>query len=360
MKRIYTVGMAMLLLAGAPLGVLAAQRISVGGDVMAAKLLTSVPPVYPELAKQARIQGVVRLSLVIAKDGTVQNMTVLSGHPLLVKAAMDAVKQWTYQPTIVNSLPVEVSTTAEVNFFGEQMNASGTGGTGGMVGMVMGTVVKSMPYSGEEVSEMDQTLGDGTRIHSETRTKVYRDGEGRLRRETPTSITIFDPVAGTGYTLDPATHTAHKIGISMTASSTYASAPATSAEEMDAQMRLMKSVMGPSPALMAAGSGLGGPSGQAKRESLGAQTMEGLQVKGTRTTSTIPEGAIGNSRAIETVSERWFSADLQTVVMTKHSDPRSGTQTFQLRNVLRGEPSPSLFQLPSDYTVVSGKKEKQE
>jgi len=174
MKRIHTLGMAMLLLAGA-VGALAAQRVTVGGDVQAAKLLTSVPPVYPELAKQARIQGVVRLSVVIATNGTVQNMTVVSGHPLLVGAALDAVKQWTYQPTLLNNQPVEVATTVEIPF-GEPMTAGST------VGMVMSTPAKKAPYSGEEVSEMDQTLVDGTRIHSETRTKVYRDGEGRLRR----------------------------------------------------------------------------------------------------------------------------------------------------------------------------------
>jgi len=355
--------MAMLLLAGA-VGALAAQRVTVGGDVQAAKLLTSVPPVYPELAKQARIQGVVRLSVVIATNGTVQNMTVVSGHPLLVGAALDAVKQWTYQPTLLNNQPVEVATTVEIPF-GEPMTAGST------VGMVMSTPAKKAPYSGEEVSEMDQTLVDGTRIHSETRTKVYRDGEGRLRRETPASITIFDPVAGTGYTLDPATHTAHKTGISFAFTSTaggvgnarvpnvgWATETSTSPEEIDAQMRLMRNVTEQSAAVVVAAGGRGGPGGRTRQESLGTQTMEGLQVKGTRITSTIPEGAIGNDRAIETISERWFSADLQTVVMTKRSDPRSGTQTFQLVNVLRAEPSPSLFQLPPDYTVGGGKTEK--
>jgi hypothetical protein len=136
---------------------------------------------------------------------------------------------------------------------------------------------------------------------------------------------------------------------------------APSPEEMDAQMRLMKIVTDQPTAMAVAGGGRGGSGGRVKQESLGTQTVEGLLVKGTRSTSTIPEGAIGNDRAIETISERWFSDDLQTVVMTKRSDPRSGTQTFRLVNVLRAEPSPSLFQLPSDYTLVGGKAmEKQE
>ena len=65
--------------------------------------------------------------------------------------------------------------------------------------------VKGAPYSAEQITENTQTLGDGTRIHNENAVKVYRDGEGRVRRETPEMISIFDPVAGVGYTLDPKT-----------------------------------------------------------------------------------------------------------------------------------------------------------
>jgi protein TonB len=73
-------------------------------------------PVYPALARQARIQGVVVLSVVIGKDGSVQELKLVSGHPLLAPAALDAVKQWTYKPTLLNGQPVDVSTQATVNF----------------------------------------------------------------------------------------------------------------------------------------------------------------------------------------------------------------------------------------------------
>ena len=92
------------------------QRIRVGGQVEAAKGIYNPPPEYPPLAKMARIQGTVRLEAVIAKDGTIQDLKVLSGHPLLVKAALDAVKQWRYQPTLLNGEPVEVVTEIDVNF----------------------------------------------------------------------------------------------------------------------------------------------------------------------------------------------------------------------------------------------------
>ena len=92
------------------------QRIRVGGNVQQAKLIRQPKPIYPPLAKQARISGVVRLNAIIGKDGTIQNLTVASGHPLLVPAAMEAVKQWVYQPTLLNNDPVEVVTQIDVNF----------------------------------------------------------------------------------------------------------------------------------------------------------------------------------------------------------------------------------------------------
>jgi len=90
--------------------------IRVGGQVEAAKLIFQVKPEYPPLAKMARIQGVVRLEAVISTGGTIRNLRVLAGHPLLVKAAIDAVARWRYQPTLLNGDPVEVITEIDVNF----------------------------------------------------------------------------------------------------------------------------------------------------------------------------------------------------------------------------------------------------
>jgi TonB family protein len=94
----------------------APQRIRVGSNVQAAKLLQYPKPVYPPLAKQAGISGAVHLNAIIGRDGTVQNLTVVSGHPLLIPAAMEAVKQWTYEPTLLNGQAVEVLTQIEVEF----------------------------------------------------------------------------------------------------------------------------------------------------------------------------------------------------------------------------------------------------
>jgi hypothetical protein len=90
------------------------------------------------------------------------------------------------------------------------------------------------------------------------------------------------------------------------------------------------------------------------KEQLGKQTIEGVEAEGTRTTVTIPAGEIGNERAIEIVSERWYSPELQLVVMTRHSDPRFGETTYKLTNINRAEPAKSLFEVPSDYTIKEG------
>ena len=92
------------------------QRIRVGGNVQQAKLLNQPKPVYPPLAKQARIQGTVRFNAIIGRDGAIANLQVVSGHPLLVPSALEAVKQWRYQPTLLNGEPVEVVTQIDVNF----------------------------------------------------------------------------------------------------------------------------------------------------------------------------------------------------------------------------------------------------
>jgi protein TonB len=90
--------------------------LRVGGNVQAARIINRVQPVYPPLARQTRISGTVRLHAIIGKDGTIQQLEVMSGHPLLQQSALDAVRQWRYQPTLLNGDPVEVDTTIDVIF----------------------------------------------------------------------------------------------------------------------------------------------------------------------------------------------------------------------------------------------------
>jgi len=101
------------LLRSAPAG---PGRITVGGNVQSARLTSQAKPVYPAEAKEARISGTVKLTVIIARDGSVADIKVISGHPLFISPAIDAVKLWQYQPTLLNGEPVEVSTQVDVNF----------------------------------------------------------------------------------------------------------------------------------------------------------------------------------------------------------------------------------------------------
>ena len=144
-------------------------------------------------------------------------------------------------------------------------------------------------------------------------------------------IFIHDPVAGASYALDPGRKTANK---SAWAGRGAAARPFGAAIEARREMRAA------------------GLNQSVKTEALGTMTIDGLPVQGTRTTITIPAGAIGNEAPIQGVTERWYSADLQMAVLTKRSDPRSGETVTRLTNVNRSEPSPALFQVPPDYKVI--------
>jgi hypothetical protein len=110
----------------------------------------------------------------------------------------------------------------------------------------------------------------------------------------------------------------------------------------------------PAPAVVAGlpgGRGRGQAPGETTREDLALQTIEGVPATGTRTTTVIPAGAIGNLQPIKIVSEQWMSPDLKVLVMTRHTDPRTGETIYRLSNIVRAEPDRSLFTVPADYTI---------
>ncbi len=243
-----------------------------------------------------------------------------------------------------------------------------------------GKRVKGAPYSAQAITESTQTLSDGNRIVRKSTTLLYRDGEGRTRREQtlraigPLSadgepaqmIFISDPVAGVDYSLDSRTRTARKMmpmrfKFEMKTPHPDGEKGVMVDKYVDRIQIERKAVgqkvggidggisMAPEPGVMMEWHGA--REGMARKETLGKQLIEGVEAEGTRSTLTIPPGEIGNERAIEIVSERWYSPELQTVVMTRHSDPRFGETTYKLTNISRIEPDRSLFELPSGYTL---------
>lgn len=221
-------------------------------------------------------------------------------------------------------------------------------------------VVTGAPMTAVIESTHDSTLSDGNTIHRENQSTVYRDSQGRVRREvsfelaTPstgatkgTMIIITDPVAGTRYILNTQNKTAHQMPMHPPRQRASAGEPATGAMA-DA---------GPVIAFRAGGEQRDQFSNaNINTEQLGTKTILGLQATGTRVTRTIPAGEIGNAKPIEVVTERWMSTDLQIPLSTIHTDPMMGTMTTEVTSVTRGEPSAALFQVPSDYKVVTEKR----
>jgi hypothetical protein len=267
-----------------------------------------------------------------------------------------------------------------------------------------GKLVKGAPYSADAVTETVQTLSDGNRIVQSSSAKIYRDSAGRTRREqtfkaigpwavsgeAPVMITINDPVAGVTYSLNSNTKTAHKMGMPRLAG---LSEIAKDRVELKEKIAKLKAANGAEAGVsvanevvvkegatvayssvdrgvatgaaigairagvpMAMGGGVMSWSSEAEvnQEQLGTQTVEGVAAEGGRVTFTIPAGKIGNDRPIVSFNERWYSQELQTVVLSKNSDPRMGETTYRLTNIDRSEPDPSLFQVPADYTVEEG------
>jgi hypothetical protein len=248
-------------------------------------------------------------------------------------------------------------------------------------------VTKGLPYSAEATTEFTQVLADGNRITRKTVTKIFRDSEGRTRREQmkqdgtgePTTISIVDPAAGASFVLDPEKRTARRSAIAMARVAPSAPAvgrgggggrggavappsatPPTLPAGHDNVEQRRREIEAAAAAGMSARDAstewrmsqeLAAP-GQATTESLGQQVVEGIIAEGKRTTTVITAGTIGNQQPIKIVSEQWFSPDLQVLVMTRHSDPRSGETIYRLVNLVRAEQDRSLFDVPPDYTVL--------
>jgi hypothetical protein len=272
-----------------------------------------------------------------------------------------------------------------------------------VIGSDAGAVVTGQPYSADAVTTTTQQLADGNRITHRNEMRVYRDAEGRTRREHSLAppgfapqaisgtamITINDPVAKTNFVLDPTTETVRRLP-----TFDVATAPVAST------MRLNRVLRGPGPAGQPGDAGEPGethvvvehnvtyrsgeaasldvlvenftgplpppgpvPAGvgffrnapaivgelETRTEDLGQQVLQGLRTSGTRVTRTIPAGAIGNERPIEIVSERWHSAELAVDVLRRNSDPRTGETLYELVNIDRSAPPADLFTVPGGY-----------
>jgi hypothetical protein len=274
-----------------------------------------------------------------------------------------------------------------------------------MVGAVNGPLVKGMPYSADEITETNHVLADGTRIHKEIKVTVYRDSEGRTRRETGDSVMINDPVAGLSYVLNPKTNTVQKLmqtqalsyvrresGSSTGAAAGIGEARSTfdirvegdgqphividgkeldpkQVQEMIAKAKAeghaqaggdvffsRATTAAAGPVANTAGVFVTSPDVMSrvafgKGEPLGKKSIEGVIAEGTRNVQTIETGAIGNDRPIQIVNEHWYSEELGMMILSKRTDPRTGDESFRVTNIRHGDPASYLFQPPPDARV---------
>lgn len=227
---------------------------------------------------------------------------------------------------------------------------------------MMSKPVKGAPFAADAVTTTTQVLPNGTHINRNATASLYRDSEGRTRREerapagtgvlsftgpSRPAVFIHDPVAGVAYVLNPQNKTARKMAFNLHhAPGAGAAASAGAGEDTAASA-------GARGAYRFGGSA-NTEAAKIATESLGSQVIDGIEVEGTRRTLTIPVGAMGNDQPIQSVTERWYSPDLQIVVKSVRTDPRFGQTVYQLSNIRRGDQPATLFEVPSDYTVTPG------
>jgi len=262
---------------------------------------------------------------------------------------------------------------------------------------------KGAPYSADTIVEGNQQLADGNRISRRTTGRVYRDSEGRTRREEDrpngtTSISITDPVAGFSYALDGENKIAwrtpmgvggaimgkleeaqnvkrvyeERIGESGNREVGFRAAPLSDEEKQKAEAAVSAKAArsaGSTDAqsrtaaveqerAAAAGAGMRGGGGgnraiirRGPDTPLEHKVLDGIAVEGRSTKTVIPAGQVGNEQPLTVFDEQWSSTDLNVLVMTRHVDPRTGESSYRLTNVTRAEPDASLFMVPADYTV---------
>jgi hypothetical protein len=246
--------------------------------------------------------------------------------------------------------------------------------------------VKGAPYSAETIVEGNQVLADGNRITQKTTGRVYRDSEGRTRREDDrkdgsVGISITDPVGGFSYSLDPVNKIAWRTPMGATGAimgklelaetdKRRVELERITAADGTTRVERKETKVAPTQAdqekaaVVAArgggGRGGGGATGEAgamiarsrgPETPLERKTIDGIAVEGHSMRRVIPAGQIGNEQPLTVTNEEWRSPDLNVLVMTRHTDPRSGESTYRLTNIVRAEPDASLFMVPPDYTV---------
>jgi TonB family protein len=310
--------------------------VRVGGNIPPPARLKLVNPVYPEEAKSARVQGVVVLEVTVDPEGRVADVRVLRSVPMLDVAAVEAVQQWEYEPTLLNGVAVPVVMTVTVNFTLADEGPSSRPVPPEAWAMMLNpppawTGVTGQPFSAEFRVETTRDAQDAPGPRATTG-RMMRDSQGRTRFEVDVlglpaasgpatrRVVIHDPVAGTVLTF--------------------------ATDRPTAMQGSMRALSAPPRGLIP----IGCTTAAASRETLqplGSQVIEGVEAQGCRSTASPVEPRVGPTR------EFWYAPELRLVLSVSESSEGTSDLRFRISNLVRGDPDAASFEVPPNYRVQS-------
>ncbi|HEV2664662.1 MAG TPA: energy transducer TonB, partial [Blastocatellia bacterium] len=327
---------------GVPVGVPG----GVSNGIVSGEVLLRAQPIYPSIAKQVSASGEVQVSIVIGENGQVIEAKAVKGHPVLRAAAEEAARKWVFKPTLLDGKPVRqpgtltfvftppppptsvpptAATSAETS---QKINVSG--------GVLQGKAIRKVqpPYP---------QLAKAARASGAVQVQVTISETGE----------VIEAAVISGHPLlrDAALQAARQWMFHPTELS---GVPVKVQGILTFNFTLNDEEPAPAPFARSA------TRYTTNTEQLGKHMVEGLECEGTRAVTTMPPGAIGNERPIETVNETWYSPELKMMILSKRSDPRFGESTYRVGNIVRSEPDAALFQIPSEYTIIDSKSKKVE
>jgi TonB family protein len=316
----------------------------VSKGLTAGEVLVKVQPIYPAVAKQVNASGEVQVSIVIGENGQVIEAKAIKGHPVLRAAAEDAARKWVFKPTLLDGKPVKQPGTLTFVFRPPPPPTSvpPTAETGAETpkkltvsgGVLQGKAIKKVQPPYPPIAKAARASGA-----VQVQVTISETGE----------VIEASVVSGHPLLRDAALQAARRWMFQPTELSAV---PVKVQGILTFNFTLSEE---PFPPFAAAG---GAMKVSTNTERLAKQMIEGVECEGARAVATMPAGAIGNERPIETVNETWYSPELQMMILSKRSDPRFGESTYRVSNIVRSEPESSLFQIPSEYTIIDSRANK--
>ena len=313
-------------------------------DIAPGEVLVKPQPVYPSIAKQINASGEVQVSIVIDENGRVIEAKAIKGHPVLRSAAEDAARKWVFKPALIDGKPVKQPGTLTFVFMPpppptsdpptEATSAETPKKISVSIGVLQGKAVRKVqpPYpaiaraagakGAVQVQITISETGEVIEANVINGHPLLRDAALQAAREW-----VFKPTELSGVAV--------KVQGILTFNFTLG-------DEEPAPDPTVRSV----------------PKYTTNTEQLGKQRIEGVECEGARLVTTVPAGAIGNERPIETVNETWYSPELQMMILSKRSDPRFGESIYRVTNISRSEPEAALFQVPSGYVIIDSRAKK--